>query len=225
MHALLLASALALSGYEIALLNHEGPIYLHFEGKAPELPTKDWLQFHPTGKDQFALSPAELSPFKVTKNECMGGFDANSTVKAPKAGPAYVIFGLRAKDANVKTALGKEAVVEPDKPVSGTFAGKAFSLTATGTKKKQDGEVVWSGYAVKLDWNGKSQTVFKQGKYQARAVSVLWAGDLDADGRLDLLMNLNYWESAAGVTLFLSSEASGNADLVKDVASDNPEQC
>lgn len=48
--------------------------------------------------------------------------------------------------------------------------------------------------------------------------TLLWAGDLDRDGGLDLLLNPNYHYNVGATTLFLSSQATGG-ELVKRVAS------
>ncbi len=226
--ALLLWPSTGLAGaaYEIAMPAADGTTYLHFDKKpGKNLETKGWLQFHARKNGGFALAEAALAPFKVFANECFGGFDANSRIKAPKPGRVFLMRGPKLKAGEVKTVLADEAVIEPGKAVVGKFDGKTFSLSASGSKAKKDGEEVWSGYEVKLAHDGKVQSVFVQGDYQARPTALLWAGDLDGDGRLDLLMNLNYWAGASGVTLLLSSAADPKTALVKDVARDNPEQC
>ena len=46
---------------------------------------------------------------------------------------------------------------------------------------------------------------------------LLWAGDLDGDGRLDLYMNLSTHYNVSARRLFLSSAAASGA-LVREVA-------
>jgi hypothetical protein len=48
--------------------------------------------------------------------------------------------------------------------------------------------------------------------------TILWAGDLDRDGKLDLYMDVTTEENAASYALFLSSQASGK-ELMRMVAS------
>ena len=47
--------------------------------------------------------------------------------------------------------------------------------------------------------------------------SVMWAGDLDGDDKLDLLLDLTHHYNLSEITLFLSSHAS-EGELVKKVA-------
>jgi hypothetical protein len=53
---------------------------------------------------------------------------------------------------------------------------------------------------------------------------ILWAGDLDGDGKLDLLLRVPSHEAATDVRLYLSTGAKGN-ELVRQVASQLTANC
>ncbi len=59
--------------------------------------------------------------------------------------------------------------------------------------------------------------VLPANRLHMNAASFIWAGDLDRDGRLDLLMDLAYHYNISMPTLFLSS-AAGDGGLVAQVA-------
>ena len=63
----------------------------------------------------------------------------------------------------------------------------------------------------------KSQVLFSVGEHTDAGWSLLWAGDLDGDGKLDLYMDLNTHYNTSQRRLFLSTQAT-RGSLVKEVA-------
>lgn len=71
-------------------------------------------------------------------------------------------------------------------------------------------------HRVRLIGPQRSQNL-KDDEYRMRPVELLWAGDLDGDGKLDLLLQVPSHEAATIYRLFLSSAAKGD-DLLDWIA-------
>lgn len=70
-----------------------------------------------------------------------------------------------------------------------------------------------------LEGDGLKQTLYQWPEgFSDQHCELIWAGDLDGDGKLDLLMNLSDHYNVSEVTLFLSSRRAPGT-LVKRVAS------
>jgi hypothetical protein len=68
-----------------------------------------------------------------------------------------------------------------------------------------------------LHGGGISQTLFSLTEHDAASWQLLWAGDLDGDGKLDLLLNLSAHYNVSARRLFLSS-AARQGEAVREVA-------
>jgi hypothetical protein len=68
-----------------------------------------------------------------------------------------------------------------------------------------------------LTAGAESQVLFSVAEHADASWTLLWAGDLDGDGRLDLYMDLNTHYNSTQRRLFLSTRAS-RGELVKEVA-------
>lgn len=87
---------------------------------------------------------------------------------------------------------------------------------------RQPGDLLILGYQVSLFKSGSSerpQTLVKYDRSVFESLStLLWAGDLDRDGRIDFLLNIrNHYAVVGHYALYLSTEAENN-DMVKLVA-------
>lgn len=98
------------------------------------------------------------------------------------------------------------------------FAAQRYLITDHKSGVESEG----IKHRVVLASNGRNQVLFNdQGE---RDPEIVWAGDLDGDGKLDLLLNVPSHESATDVRLFLSTAAKGD-DLVGQVASQYTGSC
>jgi hypothetical protein len=68
-----------------------------------------------------------------------------------------------------------------------------------------------------LTVGAKTQVIFSVAEHDDGSWTLLWAGDLDGDGRLDLYLDLNDHYNTSQRRLFLSTQAS-RGQLVKEVA-------
>lgn len=108
--------------------------------------------------------------------------------------------------------------IEPGK----LFSLDGYYLTALGNLTdegfRHPGDLLILDYRIKLFSGDKRQVLIEYaGSSYDGLPSVLWAGDLDGDGQLDLLLDIRNHYNVRHYALFLSSKAEGN-ELVKLVA-------
>ncbi|MBI1807320.1 MAG: hypothetical protein HYR76_09755 [Ignavibacteria bacterium] len=98
-----------------------------------------------------------------------------------------------------------------------------YNLTTTG--ELIEGHSSFTNFKVNLTFGKIHQTVATmRGTDEDGPPSILWAGDLDRDGKLDLLLDLTNHYNASEPTLFLSSQAT-EGKLVAKVASHRSVGC
>ncbi|KAF2510893.1 VCBS repeat-containing protein [Flavobacterium zhairuonense] len=103
------------------------------------------------------------------------------------------------------------------------FLGTQYKLFATGKKKKEHPDSDWlvvSDYKLYLtaSRNGKVMTELLTAKknFDDQMVSVVFAGDLDGDGKLDLILDTANHYNVSSLTLYLSKSADKNK-IIKPV--------
>ncbi len=132
--------------------------------------------------------------------------------------PLMLFKGLpRARPGRLPTALMNAKLPLPDESV--TLQSQASeSLRTTGGRLAGFGrmeplpnEVVISDYRLVLYENAESdkgQTLLEQDRLEFEgSPGVIWAGDLDGDNKLDLLLDLTWHYNVTVPTLFLSTFA------------------
>lgn len=182
----------------------------------------------------------------LTLLEREGGFElreviVSSTPEKPICGD--VGFNVRAADAKPGTLLLRGFSAVKAGPVVAAFNGGRFgkfllpgerldlslggengwSLHAFGTVRPAvgagRGEARITDYQVQMIGNGRTGVVFSlDGISNDVPPSILWAGDLDADGVVDLFADLPKHDAAHHYVLFLSSVARAG-QLVAEAAS------
>ena len=179
---------------------------------------------------QTVLERARVSVSDPVPNECLGGFDVLLQVQAAE-GLRFVATGItNLKPREVRTAFLGRLVLEPGARLELSLpprfcAEDACTVVESAGRWADSAEGrALEGYTLSLQDRGRRQVVFAQPDYFLKPVWLLWAGDLDGDGRLDLLLNTNYHPEASGLSLYLSSHAAAGA-LVGLVAEQNPDIC
>lgn len=111
----------------------------------------------------------------------------------------------------------------PGDTVSFKFLGHSYKLYATGGKKKTANDPLWYevwNYKLTLesDKNGKiiNDLLVAQPQFNDAIIYLIFAGDIDGDGFLDLIIDTSSHYNAASPTLYLSKPAD-NGHLLKVV--------
>ncbi|HZH91088.1 MAG TPA: hypothetical protein VEX70_10790 [Pyrinomonadaceae bacterium] len=179
-----------------------------------------WLGLFPTSGG-FSLLPATLKVDMV--NDPI--VDENPKVKTGKKvsvnrarKPLFLLKGADFLRANaVRTIFtGDENNLVNGQSVDLRLGGKNYNLKVVSNDPTPVNHVVANSKLI-LSSGAKSQVIFSVEVPDDGAWSLLWAGDLDGDGKLDLYMDLHNKYNSSERRLFLSSPAS-RGNLVKEVA-------
>jgi hypothetical protein len=111
--------------------------------------------------------------------------------------------------------------IQPKKKFKFTFSGIKYTLSAEGTLKKQDEDseyMVLTNYRLYLtaNINGKDHTdlLVAQDIFDDQMIKIIFAGDIDGDSKLDLIIDTSYHYNMGRPTLYLSKEA-GEDKIIK----------
>ncbi len=133
--------------------------------------------------------------------------------------PIFLVQSLgMLKSGTVKTLFSEQTILAPGKSLSFTFDNKAeYYLTAFGEGSiDSTGFTSLQNYTVELSRGQLSQVILSYSSTNDAVPSLLWAGDLDRDGKLDLLVNATpHYVVYSASTLFLSSMAEDGKLLQK----------
>lgn len=146
---------------------------------------------------------------------------------SPRVEAIVLVRGLpRLRDRPLPTALIQQAV-EPNRGVVLRFGQGSYDLSvrcedasAVDGQQQQKCELILEADSVKQSLFSYSAYLAGNDRYWASEVppTVVWAGDLDADGRLDLLLNTSDHYNVSELRLYLSSMAKAG-ELASEVAS------
>lgn len=181
-------------------------------------PNEVWLGLYPT-KDGYSLMPSELRVDAFYDPTI--GADENVTgatrvsVQGQNA-PLFLITGLDSlKTGMIKTLFSGRLSLPLGSTLEFTLDNKsAYSITAFGGMEPNSGGV---DYKVELVKDSRSQVICSFDATSTAVSYLLWAGDIDRDGQLDLLIDTVCDYSASCPALFLSSLAEGG-NLLKKAA-------
>lgn len=178
-----------------------------------------------TGEKWFALYRTEigfelrLTKVTVLDSPSVGGLYAKFVRVDRPFETLFLVRGIAGlKEGPIKTIFSGHQFVKPSQSISLQLTSDLRSSYQLYAEGKEDKETI-DNYKLILYSDQQRQTILNRAKmYLEGSPSLLWAGDLDRDGKLDLLMDLTNHYNATEPTLFLSSRAAPN-DLVKKVAS------
>jgi hypothetical protein len=115
--------------------------------------------------------------------------------------------------------------IYPGEKLSFNYLGIDYELSATGNKEKEDPDSDWyivSNYKLYLSAkiDGKlSKTLLSSHKmFDDAIVTLIFAGDIDGDGILDIILDNTYHYNVTDPTLYFSRPA-GKGQAVKKVGS------
>jgi hypothetical protein len=168
-----------------------------------------WLALCP-GSNGTDLRPVNLRvvPFRSEILEDPPGQKSGREVKATECPKAYVLLkapGLKPGAVVSAQRRGDELVLGPDSYVARTEGPPADVEIC-------DGKIV-KRYVLS---RGQRRQVLLEGDL-CSVFTLRWAGDLDGDGRLDLVLDENLDSGATILRVFLSRDATGAA-MVREAA-------
>jgi len=164
-----------------------------------------------------------------------GDKEVKTTGKAlsvPHGDPIFLVRGLsELKPGRVATAAPTQPYRKSEaldrhltcgQTITLKFKNQCARLIVSGRPVKDKDGYDWQsfGYKVTLQCTGRSQVIYGSDDchvYIDGSPSLIWAGDLDGDGRIDLFIDMTNHYNVSAPTLFLSSKA-GRGRQVKKVA-------
>ncbi len=195
-------------------------VTVYHNGELNPTTGKTWLGLFPTKGGQYELREAKVTVSLVndpiadnSPNEKTG----RKVTVAGKAEPLVLIAGVSAlKPGKVITStINKKERFDVGEKLKLNVGTKESTLAVTGVKKNAEWRV---GYKIVLESGGIKQTIYDRKQVADSSFpSLLQAGDLDGDKKIDLIMDTTDNYNVRNLTLFLSSKAKPGK-LVEQVA-------
>ena len=181
-----------------------------------------WLGLYST-PNGYALIPSRITvetiydPFVDNAGEKTGKV---VSVEAQRH-PLFLIKGLNASEGeSIKTLSAEQTILSPGKSLSLRLDDKNEShLTVYGEGDiGPNGFTSLENYSLELSKEQLSQELLTYSSTEGAIPTLLWAGDLDGDNRLDLVINATpHYAVSSAPMLFLSSMAK-DGNLIQKVA-------
>jgi hypothetical protein len=169
-----------------------------------------WLAFCHT-PDGYELISTKITVHKNPKKDDI--YDTHVTLDTCPFPSLFLIYGVpELTPGSINTVFNGRTYLEPFQSMILELAPgqeSTYSLSASGTNKGEETR----DYQIRLSCNQKSQLILNRASLSEH-IYILWAGDLDRDGRLDLLLDVHDHYNVSEPTLFLSSKAKKD-EMVK----------
>ena len=165
---------------------------------------KNWVELYKDGKDYY-VGKARYS-IQKKEDACVGGMTPHLS---GKRNTILFVNQLPVSQGKVKAAdveISDTTFLAPGTTSRFAFAGKRYELVA-----KAQGEDVYKNYTLLL--NG--ERICREAEVNGAYFRLLFAGDLDGDGKLDLVLSLPLHYENLRVVLFLSSCAPPDLQIGK----------
>jgi len=176
--------------------------------------TKNWIDLHE--KDgKYYLSKAN---YKIQRfvDECSG---SNASVINSKNNTLLLINKPDLKLGEVKSIAIKKKHIWPNKKVTYNFNNIKYTLRAEGEIISPEKEQLYGdnikNYKLYFSTNNSTETLFlEEPSFNGTFVELLFVGDIDNDGKLDLIFSASTDYEEERVLLFLSSKEK-NGSIIK----------
>lgn len=181
-----------------------------------------WFGLFPS-TEGFELIRTQISVEEVYDpilDDRKGAYTGKKVSSSSHGEPLVMIKGIAGlSEGPVKTVFGGTKFIYPAEHLSLKFGeNDYYSLRAFGEAVDRPGDVLLKNYTIEFSHMGRRQII---AMFERLAMDgspeLIWAGDLDRDGRLDLLLDLTDHYNVQLYSLFLSSQA-GPHEIVKLVA-------
>jgi hypothetical protein len=189
----------------------------------PAKSSKGWLGLYKTGKG-FALIETTIK-VQPTRDAVVDEDENEKTGKEVSVNhstePLFLVKGAAMlKGGSAATVLSGEKDLLNNKTISLRLAGKDYHLKVIANKRKSNPLAIREDARLVLT-RGKTMQVLDVFGNDTEAGDpywgLLWAGDLDNDGKLDLYLDVRWRYNISQHILFLSSPA-GKGRIVKQIA-------
>lgn len=187
-----------------------------------------WLGLFPTASG-YALRATTLS-VKAVRDEVVDGEDERTgkevTVSAARAPLFLVKAAGRLRPRVVPTVFAGELALVKDSNIRLASPDGEYLLTVDSPESSdpsapprplQPPDTLAQHSTLTLHVGRIAQPLFSMTSHATASWELLWAGDLDGDGKLDLLLDLSTHENVSERRLFLST-AAGKGEAVREVA-------
>ena len=198
----------------------EGPARLlipgsPYDGDAAAVSRQQWFGVYRVRGSRQEVRRAAV---RIVRGE-NGCFDTK-VMTADSVPPLFLVGGVQTLHPGpVDTVFNGHRFLYPGESVSWQLSSGWFVLRAAGTATPHSTGTSYTNYELQLgstlDRYATSQ-VLAHLNFGDNTPTIRWAGDIDGDGRLDLLVELSGEGYSDILTLFLSSSARG-ADHVGEV--------
>jgi hypothetical protein len=188
---------------------------------------KNWFGLFKTSEG-YKLSETELITKRandpiVDENESdQTGWEVNTTINDTCI---ILIEKLPYLAERKITAIKIPETISPKEKFNFSFLGINYTLYATGEKKKEDensDSFVVSNYKLYLtaDINGRQQTelIVAQPNFDESIIQIIFAGDIDGDNKIDLIIDTSNHYNVSRPTLYLSKPCE-NGKIIKPIGS------
>jgi hypothetical protein len=220
-------AALALILATATYTHADGPVQIAeaelYEQEWQIKPGGDWWGIFPDGKDGYTFQPTRVSAVP-DPDEVVAPEKARRQIRVPGQGHGtFVLRGLMSASAGALKSVKLEEYPAPLGPgetfvlrCDGDTPETRLRLLAAGRPVvEQIGEITWrrvEDYELWLQQgsgeDATMQLLFKEPEVlEDERASLRWAGDLDRDGKLDLIYNLGGHYTKTRLALYLSSAA------------------
>jgi len=177
----------------------------------PVLGSDQWFGLYHNSRGAYELRPATVI-IEDTQHGC--GRQGHRIATSDSSHPLFLVSGMRSvQPGHVDSVFEGSKFVYPAESVPLTLGERGwYRLSAFGTATWRPSEVWVSNYEVILQRERVRQVlaVFPRVDWDGPP-HLLWAGDLDRDQKLDLLLDLRRSYVGNIYVLFLSSLASGDS--------------
>lgn len=178
-----------------------------------------WLALHPDERvsilrrERVSIEPA-YDPYVDADHERSG----REVKVASTREPLLLISGLPLEEGAVETVVAGTRVLLPGNAITLELSGRKYMLVASAMVEFGPyGEPLYSDYELVLTDGEREQVLLELPGLDDAAPTLLWAGDLDRDGELDLLLDTTHHYNVRRPALFLSG-SSDEASFVTEVA-------
>lgn len=179
-----------------------------------------WFGLYQEGKDNFRLKQTSVAITKCHDaiiDETPKELSGKKVTVSTKDAPLFLVEGVGALKAGkvITSAINLREHLQTGTKLKLNVGAKFSTMSVSGDVKEKEYR---TNYTIVLESNGVKQTILKHNQIGAdTAPSLVWAGDLDGDGKLDLVMDTTDDYNVRDLTLFLSSKAKPGK-LVEKVA-------